>query len=253
MAGRIRDRLHQVFPGRVFLDVNNIDPGADFLVQINQNLDQCPLLIVLIGREWLSSTEAKTRLGDRDDYVTREIETALERGVPILPILVNGATVPDLDQIPSEGLKSLLKQNMLDIRHNSFERDCDYLIEKIYPYLDILPPTRLELLMEGIVARFGNDQFRYDERMRGVHAILGVFMGVMSVLMTVFLVIEAEMGGSGLVDLEMMFLTFCGIFPGLIGKNSRRRRRMGWIGLILCAGSLFLQFVLINYYGILGY
>jgi len=50
MAGRLHDRLNALFPGRVFLDVESIQPGADFLDEIKQSLKSCFLLIVLIGK-----------------------------------------------------------------------------------------------------------------------------------------------------------------------------------------------------------
>ena len=139
MAGRLHDRLQELFPERVFLDVESINPGEDFLSEINQSLKSCRLLIVLIGQNWLRSIDGKSRLGDRTDYVAREIETAIENEIPLIPVLLDGANLPDDKDLPTEQLKSLLRKNALEIRHSSFDRDFRFLAQKIYNHLGLKP------------------------------------------------------------------------------------------------------------------
>jgi hypothetical protein len=90
-AGRLYDRLSGHFrQNQIFMDVDNVEPGADFLEVIKASVGSCEVLIAVIGKDWLSSTdkEGKRRLDNPDDFVRIEIATALERGIPVVPVLV---------------------------------------------------------------------------------------------------------------------------------------------------------------------
>jgi len=247
IAGRLHDRLNVVFPGRVFLDVDSIEPGADFLVRINQSLDSCRLLIVLVGRQWLSSRDGKSRLGDRTDYVTMEIETAIEKAVPIIPVLLDGVPLPDEKDLPTKLLRTLLKRNALEFRHSSFERDFTFLCAIIYSHLGVQPPTKLEVLVQTWANKFGYSGFRYDEKARAWHAFLALGLGAMAAAFAIL-----ALTGIASVDLELLFLTACSAFPGLIGKNSSTKGKIARIGLSLSAGSFLVQFFLFEYKEVLG-
>jgi len=247
MAGRLHDRLNALFPGRVFLDVESIQPGEDFLYKIKQNVNSGCLLIVLIGKHWLSSTNGLSRLGDPTDYVTVEIETAIERKVPIIPVLLDGAVLPDEKDIPTEPLKILLRRNVLEIRHTSFERDSMFLGEKIYKHVGIQPPTKLEELVQTLASKFGYSGFRYDEKNRGWHAVLALILGGIAAVNTILAVV-----GIMSIDLEILFLTVCSVFPGVIGKNSSTKRKLAIIGLTLTLISFLVQFSIFELHAILS-
>jgi TIR domain len=94
-AGRLYDRLTMHIPKeQIFFDVDNIPPGAHFLKAIKESVGSCDVLIAVIGKRWLlSSDEAgKRRLENEEDFVRVEIGTALKRNVLVIPVLLDGAT-----------------------------------------------------------------------------------------------------------------------------------------------------------------
>src|SRR6185436_14946996 len=80
-AGRLFDRLSGRFPGRVFMDIDTIEPGIDFVEIIEQAVGCCEVLIVMIGRDWvtLKDESGRRRLDNPNDFVRLEIATALAR------------------------------------------------------------------------------------------------------------------------------------------------------------------------------
>jgi len=91
IAGRIFDRL-VVYYGReaVFMDVDNIPIGTDFRKHIGGFLHQCDILLAIVGTKWLVADDSGApRLLDTDDPVRNELKTALQIGVPIIPVLVD--------------------------------------------------------------------------------------------------------------------------------------------------------------------
>lgn len=109
-AGRLFDRLEKHF-GRehIFMDIDHIEPGEDFVEVIQKKLSAVDVVIVLIGKQWLDITDAigHRRLDDPDDFVRLEIAEILERKMRAIPVLVGGAVVPKSSQLPNQ-LSSLL-------------------------------------------------------------------------------------------------------------------------------------------------
>lgn len=129
-AGRLYDRLSAHFgPGSVFMDVDKIAPGEDFIEVISRSFDDCETVIVLIGPRWLSMADGSStnRLNDPDDPVRMELANALERKLRVVPVLVAGATMPSLAQLPAE-LAPLSRRNAVGISDVRFHRDVDDLI-----------------------------------------------------------------------------------------------------------------------------
>jgi len=90
-AGRLADALSAYFGDqRVFRDIDGIAGGADFGDVIQENLGTADAVIVLIGPDWLDAADSqgRQRLQNPTDWVVREVATALEKGVPIYPVLV---------------------------------------------------------------------------------------------------------------------------------------------------------------------
>jgi uncharacterized membrane protein HdeD (DUF308 family) len=132
-AGRLYDRLAARFPkDQIFIDVDNLDPGVDFVEVIEQSVGSCDVLIAVIGRRWLSSSEAEgsRRLDNPDDFVRIEIATALKRNIRVIPVLVDGASMPRPSDLPDD-LKSLLRRNAVEVTHTRFSVDSDRLIAAI--------------------------------------------------------------------------------------------------------------------------
>jgi len=90
-AGRLFDRLTQHFgKGRIFMDVSDIEPGTDFVEAIDKAVGSCDILIVVIGREWLTCADpgGHRRLDDPNDFIRLEAATALKRNIRVIPVLV---------------------------------------------------------------------------------------------------------------------------------------------------------------------
>jgi hypothetical protein len=128
VAGRIYDRLAMHF-GRdnVFMDVDAIPFGVDFRQHLNDAVSRCDVLVAVIGTTWLGSSQAGLRrLDDPKDFVRIEIETALQRGIPVIPVLIAPASLALAADLP-ETLRELAYRNALEIDpgrdfHNHLDR-----------------------------------------------------------------------------------------------------------------------------------
>lgn len=101
-VGRLYDKLSVHFPSHeIFMDVDGIEPGEDFLQAIDQAIASSRVLLVIIGQKWLSCTDGKQRrLDDPNDFVRLEIAAALERNIRIIPVLVQEARMPAEAELP---------------------------------------------------------------------------------------------------------------------------------------------------------
>lgn len=118
-AGRLYDTLVQRFgEGSVFLDANAIRAGDDFLTTIDQQISESDAVLVLIGRQWLTLVDSngRRRLDDPRDIVRIEIETALERNVRVIPVLVQGALMPKEAELPAS-LSPLSRRHAMVVDH----------------------------------------------------------------------------------------------------------------------------------------
>jgi TIR domain len=110
-AGRLYDRICTHFPqSRIFMDVD-MDLGINFVEEIEKNVGCCGVLIAVMGKHWLTASdrEGRRRLDHPKDYVRLEIATALKRGIRVIPVLVEGASMPEFDQLrlnSNKGTKS---------------------------------------------------------------------------------------------------------------------------------------------------
>jgi formylglycine-generating enzyme required for sulfatase activity len=124
------DRLARYF-GRdhVFMDIDTIEPGADFVRAIENAVGACDALIALIGKQWLTIRDERgqRRLDVPDDYVRLEIAAALERDIRVIPVLVRGAAVPLVDDLP-EPLKLLARRNAISLSDERIDYDLQRLI-----------------------------------------------------------------------------------------------------------------------------
>lgn len=132
VVGRIYDRLAQHFgKGTVFKDVEDILPGVDFRRVLEREVLSTDVMLVVIGPDWLSRKN-KRRLHDPDDFVRFEIETALQRDIPVIPVLVRRRTrLPQHRHLPPS-LRDLVYRNALRVRPDpDFHRDMDRLIQGV--------------------------------------------------------------------------------------------------------------------------
>jgi formylglycine-generating enzyme required for sulfatase activity len=145
-AGRLADRLSSYFPSnQIFMDVDTIEPGVDFVEAIEESVGSCDVLIAVIGTDWLtSSTRAgKRRLEIAEDSVRVEIATALKRDIRVIPVLVEGAAMPEVGDLPDD-LKALVRRNALKLSHDRFRTESEQLASTVGRVLEKTEAKRRE-------------------------------------------------------------------------------------------------------------
>ncbi len=131
-AGRLYDRFrHLLGPKNVFLDVGNIDAGDDFEAKINHEIGKADVILVLVGKRWVEVAPGaeKPRLFNKGDHVHFEVHTALQGNALTLPILVDGARMPEPDSLP-EDIAEISKINAPPLRYETFDADADHIARK---------------------------------------------------------------------------------------------------------------------------
>src|ERR1700722_16866591 len=137
-ARSLYDRLSAHFDRkRIFMDIDAIAPGADFFEAIEETVAKCDVLIAVIGTHWLTSKDEQDgrRLDNPDDLLRMEIATALKRAIRVIPVLVDGASMPRSTDLPDD-LKALVRRNSLRIGDITFDDDCRRLIVAIEQVLE---------------------------------------------------------------------------------------------------------------------
>lgn len=132
-AGRLYDRLSAHFgPDRVFRDLDSLSYGTQFLPTIREAVGSCDSLVAVIGREWLTATSSRgeRRLDDPRDFVRLEVAAALERGIPVIPVLVEGAEMPTEADLPVP-LVRLCQYNGLDLSDARWDFDVGRLVSAL--------------------------------------------------------------------------------------------------------------------------
>jgi hypothetical protein len=106
----------------VFKDVDSLQPGDDFAEVITAAVTSCSALVAVIGRQWLTMTDehGRRRLDDPDDFVRLEIEAALTRGVRVIPVLVDRASMPRSADMP-RGLQPLSRRQAVELSPCRFD------------------------------------------------------------------------------------------------------------------------------------
>lgn len=113
----------------VFMDVDGIEPGEDFVEHIEQQLNGCVLMLVLIGERWHSGTDrlGRARLTLEHDFVRLEVMTALGRKIKVVPVLIDDTPMPLADQLPAE-LHGLLRRQAMEL---DFRRHTEAALKKL--------------------------------------------------------------------------------------------------------------------------
>ncbi len=151
VAGRLYDHLARSFShGEIFIDVDAIKPGLDFVKQLDAQVSQCDVLLAIIGPHWLNATDDKgrRRLEGDHDYVRIEIASALKRDIPVIPVLIDGAAMPTEDELP-ENLASLARRHALELRHTRFASDAEAIVQALHA---ALPKAKKSLLWPLVAA-----------------------------------------------------------------------------------------------------
>src|SRR5262249_59653454 len=102
-AGRVHDRLEREF-GRdlLFMDVDAVPLGVNFFKVLGEEVAKCDVLLAVIGSNWLNARDedGNRRLDNPHDFVRIEIGAALQRNIPVIPILLDVAKLPKPTQRP---------------------------------------------------------------------------------------------------------------------------------------------------------
>lgn len=127
-AGRLVRDLGVKFPAsRIFHDMDSLGPGDRFHEKIAEALNSSEVFLAVMGPHWRSSIH---RLSEPGDFVRIEIETALERDIAIVPVLVGNAPVPTRDELP-EGIADLVDLQVHEISDNRWDYDVEQLADKL--------------------------------------------------------------------------------------------------------------------------
>lgn len=137
-AGRLKADLGERY-GRpnVFMDIDSIPAGQRYADPIDQALNHCRVALVLIGEEWLSPVSGRgRRIDEEGDWVRREIAAALKRDdVTVIPILVERASMPSPDELPSD-IAALSEIQATELGNREWDYDLEHLcgaIEGVAP------------------------------------------------------------------------------------------------------------------------
>jgi hypothetical protein len=174
-AGRLYDRLSAHFGAEsVFMDIDTLEPGMDFIEAIECAVSQCDILLVLIGKKWLNVTDAmgQRRLDNLEDFVRSEIQAGLEREIRVIPVLIEGAAMPSARNLP-EALTKLARRNALELSDTRWDTNVNKLLG-IGEQLSVAAQRRAEAEQ-----RQREESARRERIMRARNgAICGVIVGL---------------------------------------------------------------------------
>lgn len=132
-AGRLCDKLREYFgKDNVFMDIDTIRPGVDFVDELAGAIGSCDAFISVIGDQWLSITDesGNRRLDNKNDYIRMETASALSRNILVIPVLVEGANMPKAEDLP-EDLKQLARRQAHELSDKRWDYDTKQLISAL--------------------------------------------------------------------------------------------------------------------------
>ncbi len=132
-TGRLNDWLKDQFRrDEIFMDIYSIEGGVDFADKIKKGVSSCDVLIAVIGKQWLSIRNASgnQRLSDPNDPVRLEIATALSHTIAVVPVLFQGASMPDPSELPEE-VRHLTRLNAIEISDLRWDYDLKQLVSTL--------------------------------------------------------------------------------------------------------------------------
>jgi hypothetical protein len=138
-TGRLFDRLQDVFESdQLFLDIDNIAPGLDFVRVLSERISECDIVLAVIGKNWIDARypDGARRLDDPDDFVRVEIASALSQNKRVIPVLVGDASMPRPEELP-EVLRPLSRRNAVRLTHERFRSDAQGLIKALWTRTDV--------------------------------------------------------------------------------------------------------------------
>lgn len=159
-TGRLYDHLYEKLGKEyVFMDIDTIEPGMDFVEAIDKEIKGCSVLIVVIGDEWLTaSDENGRRLDDPNDFIHIEIRSALRRDLRIIPVLVKGAKMPAASDLPDD-IAALSRRHALELSDSRWNYDIKRLLTTLATSLEKADDRKKELAdQDKITLAQGDDK-----------------------------------------------------------------------------------------------
>ena len=142
VVGRVIDRMIAYFgQANIFRDIDSIDYGKNFESVITESISQCKVCLVIIGPRWINAKDGdgNLRLNDPDDWVANEISSALQQGLIVIPVLIDGASMPNASSLP-ESIKPLTKNNAATVRSDpDFDPDITRLFSAVSQHVEPKP------------------------------------------------------------------------------------------------------------------
>ena len=133
-AGRLHRDLTRALQCDVFIDIDSIKGGDDFVAAISNRMAHCSTLLILVGSKWLSATDrdGRRRLDDPNDFVRQEIEEGLRKPhLLVVPVLLDGAAFPDTKDLP-DPIRPLARRNAIELTNKRWDYDVAELL-KVLP------------------------------------------------------------------------------------------------------------------------
>src|SRR5262249_8235433 len=111
------------------MDVDAVPLGVNFVTVLSEEVAKCDVLLAVIGPNWLNARDedGSRRLDNPHDFVRIEIAAALQRIIPVIPLFLDGANLPNPGLLP-KGLPAPCLAAGPDRRHAWFHSDVDRLI-----------------------------------------------------------------------------------------------------------------------------
>ena len=181
----LREHLAEKFAAdQLFMDIDSIEPGLDFVRVLEEKVDKCDVFLAVIGPRWLNSRDeaGNRRLDNPTDFVRIEIESCLKLEKRIIPVLVNNADIPRPEHLP-ESLKPLARRNAVQLTRDRFKADAQGLIKALGKALEEVEANRLVATTAAAVKAKGQEQEeaakaeeieRQEKEQARLHAIAGL-------------------------------------------------------------------------------
>jgi hypothetical protein len=134
-TGRLADQLKARFGAEsIFIDIDTIEPGADFTEALRKAVGSCDVLLAVIGPRWATVTDktGTSRLHDPSDWIRVEIAAALARKIRVIPVLVGGATMPSSEFLPDD-LDGFAQRQAHELSDKRWTYDVDQLMKVLSP------------------------------------------------------------------------------------------------------------------------
>jgi len=132
-AGRLHDRLVDAFGAeRVFMDIDSVPLGIDFVEHVAEQIGRCKVVIVMIGKQWrtIKDKKRRRRLDTEDDLVRAEIRAALQQKIPVIPVTVQNAALPSAEDLPDD-IRLLARRNGIQLDAARWRTDVERLIKEL--------------------------------------------------------------------------------------------------------------------------